>query len=82
MEHLLDSGARTDIQVAGVVWGRGYPWETTFFDVTPISYAQMGLLPQVHRSEEEIYANVRRMLAASGRSVPPLGNVPNQYLRH
>jgi hypothetical protein len=78
---LLDAGARTDIQVAGITWGKGYEWETTFFDVTPVSYAQMGLLPQVHRKEHEIYSNIICLLKAAGRGVPPLENVPNQYLR-
>jgi hypothetical protein len=40
---------------------------TTCFDVTPISYAQLGLLRQVHRRETDIYANIRRLLQASGR---------------
>jgi Ankyrin repeat len=81
MRLLLATGARTDIQLAGITWGKGYEWETTFFDVTPIAYAQMGLLPQVHRNEGEIYSNVRCLLEASGRKVPPLENIPNRYLR-
>jgi ankyrin repeat protein len=78
---LLDSGANPDVRLPGIMWGKGYPWETTFFDVTPISYAQMGLLPQVHRSERDIYANIRLLLEAAGRKVPRLDNVPNRYLR-
>lgn len=81
MRLLLAAGAKADIQVAGLSWGKGYEWETTFFDVTPISYAQMGLLPQVHRKESEIYSNLKFLIQASGRRVPPLGNVPNRYLR-
>jgi ankyrin repeat protein len=81
MRLLLAAGARTDIRLAGVTWGKGYEWETTFFDVTPISYAQMGLLPQVHRNELDIYSNLRCLLEASGRKIPPLDNVPNRYLR-
>jgi ankyrin repeat protein len=78
---LLEEGARVDIQLRGITWGKGYPWETTFFDVTPVSYAQMGLLPQVHRSESHIYSNIRLLLEAADRVVPPLENVPNRYLR-
>jgi Ankyrin repeat len=80
MELFLDAGARCDIRVDGLEWGRGYEWETVFFDVTPISFAQMGLMPQVHRSETEIYSNVRRMLVSMQRHVPDLGNIPNRYL--
>ncbi|HEX7679401.1 MAG TPA: ankyrin repeat domain-containing protein [Thermoanaerobaculia bacterium] len=78
---LLNAGARADIRLKGITWGRGFEWETTCFDVTPISYAQLGLLPQMHRRELDIYANIRRLLEASGRNVPPLDNVPNRYLK-
>ncbi|MCA9131370.1 MAG: ankyrin repeat domain-containing protein [Planctomycetales bacterium] len=81
MRLLLDAGARTDVSLAGLNWGKGYDWETTFFDVTPISFAQMGLMPQVHRSESDIYTNVKLLLRAANRRVPPLPNVPNRYLR-
>jgi ankyrin repeat protein len=81
MRLLLAAGAKPDVRVAGITWGKGYEWETTFFDVTPISFAQMGLLPQVHRTERDIYANIRLLLAAAGRKVPPLDNVPNRYLQ-
>ena len=78
---LLDAGARTDIRLAGITWGTGFEWETTCFDVTPVSYAQLGLLPQFHRNESDIYANIRLLLQASNRTVPPLQNVPNRYLQ-
>jgi hypothetical protein len=80
MQLLLDAGAKADVRLDGLVWGRGYDWETTFFDVTPISYAQLGNLPQMHRKEEDIAANVRALLKAAGRKAPPLSNVPNRYL--
>jgi len=51
------------------------------FNVTPVSYAQLGLLPQMHPDERDVYANVRLLLESGGRSIPPLGNVPNRYLR-
>ena len=80
MELLLEAGARADVRLAGITWGRGFDWETTCFDVTPVSYAQLGLLPQMHRDERHVYANVRRLLQAAHRPVPPLPNVPNSYL--
>jgi len=80
LRMLLAEGARTDVRLAGITWGKGYEWETTFFDVTPVSYAQMGLMPQVHRNERDIYSNIQCLLKASGRRVPPLRNVPNKYL--
>ena len=81
MRLLLDAGAKADLRVDGIVWGQGYEWESTFFDVTPVSYAQLGLLPQVHRKEQDIYSNIRFLLAAAGRAVPPLTNIPNRYLQ-
>ena len=80
MQLLLDAGAKSDVRLTGIVWGKGFEWETTLFDVTAISYAQFGLLPQVHRKEHAIYGNIRRLLQASRRAVPPLENVPNRYL--
>jgi hypothetical protein len=80
LELLLDAGARPDVRLHGITWGRGFEWETTVFDVTPLSYAQFGLLPQMHREERHIYANIRRLLEASGRDPPPLDNIPNRYV--
>lgn len=78
---LLDAGARSDVRLPGITWGKGFEWETTCFDVTPISYAQLGLLPQMHRDERDVYANVKLLFEAAGRTVPPLDNVPNRYLK-
>jgi len=80
LDLLLDAGARTDVRLAGITWGEGFEWETTCFDVTPISYAQLGLLPQMHRRERDIFDNITLMLSAAGRAVPALANVPNRYL--
>ena len=81
MKLLLQAGARTDILLAGITWGQGFEWETTCLDITPITYAQFGLLPQMQRTEQDCYENVKVLLGASGRPVPPLDNVPNRYLR-
>lgn len=80
MRLLLEAGADPGIRLAGLTWGKGMEWETTLFDVTPISYAQFGLLPQVGRQERDIYGNIARLLEASHRTIPPLDNVPNRYL--
>src|SRR5262249_62346259 len=34
MRMLLAAGARTDVRLAGVTWGKGYERETKVFDVT------------------------------------------------
>lgn len=81
MRMLVEAGASCDVRVDSIVWGEGFPWETVFFDVTPVSYAQMGLIPQVHRSERDVYENIEYLLRAAGREVPTLTNVPNRYLQ-
>jgi len=81
LDLLLDAGAKPDVRLQGITWGKGFEWETTCFDVTPISYAHLGLLPQMHRRDRDIYANIKRLLEASGRTVPRLDNVPNRYLK-
>jgi ankyrin repeat protein len=81
MRMLVEAGADCTVRLAGVYWGKGYPWETVFFDVTPVSYAQFGLMPQVHRTEGDIYANIEFMITASHRKMPRLENVPNRYLQ-
>ena len=80
MRLLLDAGARADIRLPGITWGKGFEWETTCFDVTPVSYAQMGLLPQFQRRENDIYSNIKYLLEALDRKIPPLDNIPNRYL--
>ncbi len=80
MRLLVDSGADCGHRVQGLHWGKGYEWHTIFFDATPVSFAQAGLFPQVHRVEADIYDNVRYLLEAAGRPVPQFENVPNRYL--
>jgi ankyrin repeat protein len=77
---LLDAGAKPDLRLTGIVWGQGFDWETACFDVTPVSYAQLGLLPQMQRTEPDCYANIALLLRAAGRGMPALRNVPNRYL--
>lgn len=80
MHALLAAGADPGARVPGLVWGRGCEWESTFFDLTPLAYAQLGTLPQMHRDPRHIDGVVRALLAAAGRPVPAMKNVPNRYL--
>lgn len=80
MRLLLAAGADAQYRVFGLTWGQGFPWETVFMDITPISYAQLGLLPQVHRDERDIYSNVRALVHSTGAVCPPWLNIPNRYL--
>ncbi len=77
---LLKHGAKADVRLAGITWGKSFEWETTIFDATPLSYAQAGLLPQFGRDERDVYENIRLLAQASGRAVPKDLNVPNKYL--
>ena len=80
MRLLLEAGARADILLKGITWGKDMEWETECFDVTPVSYAQLGLLRQFQRSEEDTYSNIRTLLKVLGREMPQLRNIPNRYL--
>ncbi|MBL7871297.1 MAG: hypothetical protein JNM78_06785 [Cyclobacteriaceae bacterium] len=81
LDYLLSKSADLNLTVAGLIWGRGYEWETFIPSVNPISYAMMGLLPQMHRNENEIAKIVSRLIkAAYGTEYVP-GNIPNKYLK-
>jgi len=54
MTFLLENSADLSITVKGLIWGRGYEWETFIPAVNPLSYAMMGLLPQMHRNPETV----------------------------
>ena len=75
-------GQKADLQttVTGLIWGKGYPWETFIPAVNPSSYAMMGLLRQFQRTEQQIYQVVAVLLkASSGLDYFP-DNIPNKYL--
>lgn len=81
MEYLLSKSADLKITLPGIIWGRGYQWETFCPAVNPISYAMMGLLPQMHRNEQRIAAIVSRLIKqAYGLDYLPV-NIPNAYLK-
>jgi hypothetical protein len=81
MHFLLENGADPKYSVTGLIWGRGYDWETFIPAVNPISYSMMGLLPQMHRDEGVIAETVSMLIkAAYGIDYAP-PNVPNKYLK-
>jgi hypothetical protein len=79
---LLEKSADLKHSVAGLIWGKGYEWETLIPSVNPISYAMMGLIPQMHRNEIDISKIVSLLLKAAYRINYMSPNIPNKYLKH
>ncbi|HMP99729.1 MAG TPA: hypothetical protein PKC24_08105, partial [Cyclobacteriaceae bacterium] len=80
MKFLVSKEADLNLTVKGLVWGKGYEWETFIPAVNPISYVMMGLLRQFQRTEEQIYEVVSLLLKANyGIDYHP-ANIPNRYL--
>jgi hypothetical protein len=82
MHFLLEKSVNLKITVPGLIWGKGYEWETLIPSVNPISYAMMGLLPQMHRRQETIANVVTQLLKAAYGIVYTPPNVPCAYLEH
>lgn len=80
MKLLLSLQVDLEITLKGLIWGKGYEWETFIPAVNPISYALMGLLPQMHRNEETTAKNVSLLLNAAYGINYTLPNVPCAYL--
>ena len=81
LDYLLSQLADLKITVAGLIWGKGYDWETLIPAVNPISYAMMGMLPQMQRDEETTATIVSTLLKQEyGIEYTP-GNIPNKYLK-
>lgn len=80
LRFLVSLKADLSLTVSGLVWGKGYEWETFIPSVNPISYAMMGLLRQFQRKEKDIYQVVEFLMkSAYGIDYEPI-NVPNKYL--
>ncbi|SHN00314.1 ankyrin repeat domain-containing protein [Mucilaginibacter sp. OK098] len=80
LHFLLEHSADLAIMVKGIIWGKGYEWETFIPAVNPISYAMMGSLPQMHRKEKTVTEVVSLLIKhAFGIDYTPK-NVPNAYL--
>ncbi|MEP6615848.1 MAG: ankyrin repeat domain-containing protein [Ginsengibacter sp.] len=81
LEYLVAKSADLQITVKGFIWGNGYPWETLIPAVNPISYAMMGLLPQMHRNENTISNVVAALLKSAFGIEYHSTNVPCEYLK-
>src|SRR6266487_3618975 len=81
LNYLLSKAADLKITLAGLIWGKGYEWETLIPAVNPISYAMMGLLPQMHRKQETIAKTVSLLMKEAYNIDYRPGNVPNAYLK-
>jgi len=82
MKYLVTQKADLALTVKGLVWGKGYQWETFIPAVNPISYAMMGLLRQFQRTEQQIYEVVSLLLKASYDIEYYPSNLPNKYLNN
>ncbi|WP_214226712.1 ankyrin repeat domain-containing protein [Pedobacter sp. B4-66] len=80
-DYLLSQSADLHITLPGLVWGDGYEWETFIPAINPISYALMGLLPQMHRNPIVIANVVSQLMKQRYNIVYLPKNVPNKYLR-
>jgi ankyrin repeat protein len=78
---LLENSADLTVTVKGLIWGKGYEWETLIPSVNPISYAMMGLLPQMHRDEFTISETVSLLMKKVYGIEYKAVNVPCAYLR-
>lgn len=78
---LLDNEADLTITVKGLIWGKGYEWETFIPSVNPISYAMMGLLPQMHRNNTTVAETVSLLVKHAYGIDYTLPNIPNAYLK-
>jgi ankyrin repeat protein len=80
LDYLLQLQADLTITVKGLFWGKGYEWETFIPAVNPLSYAMMGLLPQMHREEKTIAKVVSQLVQQAYSIDLTLPNIPNRYL--
>lgn len=81
MKFLIANNANLHHTVKGLVWGKGYDWETFIPAVNPISYAMMGLLRQFQRTEEWIYEVVSILVKVAYGIDYIVPNIPNKYLQ-
>jgi len=82
MKYLISQSADLIITIEGLIWGKGYDWETFIPAVNPVSYALMGLLPQFHRRENQVYEVVEILIKEAYGTNYKHRNIPNKYLKN
>jgi len=80
LKFLVAQQADVSITIKGLIWGKGYEWETFIPSVNPISYAMMGLLRQFQRTESQIYEIVNILMKFKYAIDYFPSNIPNKYL--
>ena len=80
LKYFVSLNVDLDLTVKGLIWGKGYEWETFIPSVNPISYAMMGLLRQFQRTEVNVYEVVSILLKAKYGIEYYSNNIPNKYL--
>lgn len=80
LNFMVAQKADLSLTVKGLIWGKGYDWETFIPSVNPLSYAMMGLLRQFQRTEQNIYEIVSILMKAAYDSDYKPANIPNKYL--
>ncbi|MCX6316880.1 MAG: ankyrin repeat domain-containing protein [Bacteroidetes bacterium] len=80
LKFLVSQKADLSLTVSGLIWGKGYEWETFIPSVNPISYAMMGFLRQFQRTENDIYKVVHMLMKAAYDIDYKSENIPNKYL--
>lgn len=81
LNFLLSRSADLLYTVPGLIWGNGYEWQTLVPAVNSLSYAMMGLLPQMHRNENVITEVVSLLLKKAYNIDYIEQNMPNKYLK-
>jgi len=82
LNYLVGQKADLSLTVKGLIWGKGYEWETFIPSVNPVSYAMMGLLRQFQRTEQQIYQVVSILMKAAYNCDYNPSNIPNKYLNN
>ncbi len=81
LKFLMAQKADLNIEIKGLIWGKGYEWETYIPAVNLTSYTMMGLLRQFQRTEYDIYTVVRILQKELNRIDYFPKNIPNKYLQ-